>query len=506
MVPAATTRLPNGAVDREAEQRKNTQRRLLRVSGTSRLQFANKPCSQTASPIIRNKKDDLTKRRKQVDKALQSACARQEKTRRPRDYLSRQYIVKLDQALARREARLLRARTKAKRLYKWAPSIERHFDLNLHDNYLSKIVRRLGSSLPDRKLPFQPGEFDDGTSSGASQGDDVNSRADMASDSHRDFPFDTSIVDNARYSDSDCDFGNTVPIEHGFNNGSAKVDSGQSCAGLDGAVDQMDRVHGNKTKRKFGLTPNGLTTEQERRKKAKKEHAATKQNDTASHSKSTQSEEDAPFGQQAAIDSIPRPSKLPKVMIKTMTDRHGTGHSSAKSSTNDAMVDRTTTDSATTEDMSLAKIIGKATTDDKIAPADSITPAQPSKVPANLPWYQIHAKRQLQDDFNDCVRTRPKNRCRQRQKLHYMSGACASPHSLVSGDTPCPQDFSPPSHQSSAASYKTRTLHKRKAGGSHRKNRSQKETPQSRPILHSSRFSALPKARTARSSFQKTGN
>lgn len=499
------------------------QPQLLGVSAKSKLQLA-KPLTAKARRIIENKTSKLIKKRNEVDAWLRSEANRGNALK-PTDYLPREHYVKLDDALARREARHLHARTKAleerERLYKWDPSTERKIDVDLLTDYLFKFKRHLGSYLPDRELPLRAGERDDDCSSAGSGDDDTplksgesgdeSSSTSSDDDESGDESSSTSSNDDEdaedggndeadgpsanpaspATTDNDSSLGHSSESDSN-NVGSTNGDKETSRINMDGAFD--DHVQ-KSNKRKVVNGQTDLKAEQgqcKKVKKAQKEQAAPGNNDkTTLGSQSLQSsvsEVDGISGNQASIDSMPQSKKLPRITINSPTDSR--------------------------------------TSDETSVPATSSTPtcsiptnSAPDDAAVVLPWYILHARRGLEDDFDDCVTDIPQNSRRYRRKQpkkqpkkgkigkqyeeipEYMAGALAtSPRSLVRGGLPTPQTSSSPTAQSPAAGSESHTA-RTPPGASSRKTKPHQRRP-------TSLSSSVPhnKARLAKASTQMTGN
>lgn len=384
---------------------------ILGVSGRSKLQLA-KHLTPKARRIVKNKTEKLMKKRSKVDATLQQEAARDDDSLRPADFLTRQHIIRLDDALARREARHLRTRAKAieerERLYKWDPSTERQIDLDLLRKYHFIFQRHLGSSLPERQRPGKASELDDDTD--GSDGDEADGRADVPGTPSNSGSSSGTSSSSDNDSDSDNDSGsdsdgasdsseskNDDAVAPGSKNGSTNGSNDLLPTNLDGAFD--DYVQEKPKKRK---QESSVTLEQVQRKKAKR---AKKEQDVGSQflqsSMFPANEEDNSKDNStgtAAIDSMSQSKKPHKMNINTNT---------------------TTTATATA-----------TTTND-------------------TPWYQTHAQRQLQPDFNDLVSFRPNSRYYHPKKdTATMGGARnASPRSIRSGGLPSPEATSSPASQ-----------------------------------------------------------
>lgn len=525
MAPAAsaTTGGSSTAAAAATTQAVPFQPHLLGVSAKSKLQLA-KPLTAKARRIIAKKTSKLIKKRNEVDEWLRSVADRSDALK-PTDFLPREHYVKLDDALARREARHLRTRTKAledrERLYKWDPSTERKIDVDVFTELLFKFKRHLGSSLPDRDLPLKAGERDDDSSSNSSgdedssaecvkshgesssagpddekeKGDEEDSEDDEAggssdiSESSAD-SIDATIDDsdsdsNSDHSssDSDSDAENTVG------------DKGLASANVDGAFDDHVKTRVKSNKRKLSDGQTDVTAEQGRRKKVKKaqkERVATGSNDTSTlESQSLQSS--APklpssavggiSGNQTSIDSMPQSQQLPKITINDESANH--------QSDDDNKHDTTTSDSTSPP---------KSGSDAPSTGSTVPTSSPPDDTDVVLPWYKMHARRSLEDDFDDCVRdmsrrkpSKGRNEVQHGEMPEFMSGALIT--SPVRGDLPTPSTSSSPRQAPSPA--KSSKL--KSPGVSKTKPRQRHSSSLSHSVPHN-------KTRLAKASAQMTGH
>lgn len=144
------------------------------VDGKSKLQVA-KPLTKKARRIVTNKTIKLIRRREELDRDLLAEAERKFEDLDGNDWLPRENLLRRCDAVAKREKRHLRSRTRAleerTRLYKWDPSTERAHDLDLIRELLWKFKRNLGPYLKEREKTLQE---DDGESSsaGSDSGDD----------------------------------------------------------------------------------------------------------------------------------------------------------------------------------------------------------------------------------------------------------------------------------------------------------------------------------------------
>lgn len=388
---------------------------MPKILAPSKLELS-RPFTNKIRRIITNETDKLIKTRTDLDDAIREATERGEDGPKNSDCLSREDVLKLSDALTRRETEHLRLRNKLiekrKQLYKWDPSPERKVDLELLEALQWNFKRNLNTCLIVRERLLRP-HLAGKTTSTNRDTKDQNEAAGKVGEA---------------IGSSSKDAG----VEH---DGSAKEELegalSEAVSTLDGAFDDFAR---NMTKkRKVADGPSDLKLEKERRKKLRKGRTADKKQTTSLGGQNLQSslsslgsrEDPDSSGDKAAIDSMFQNNKKPHANGKKAYVR-----------VDEPQVSNTTTTSSSHDIISLAKSEGTEHRD--IQTQSSIVKTSGSKKePLIEPWYKLHARAMMDPDFDDLVFYRPNRRKRPHSDV-YVHGALRDLRDVVSDNPPLP--------------------------------------------------------------------
>lgn len=438
MAPAVRAHRPGGAV--AALPKHHTAKRATSlphgIDGQSTPDLP-KPLTHEARRTLANKTNKLIKMRNKLDRALRREAERGQIRLDPSGRLSRKDVLTLRGALAKREAKHLRARSKAiikrERLYKCDPSLERKIDLALLQALQGKLKHSIIASLPDRERPLRRGKSDSNTSSDTSDGSgEEGVHAEGGPKSVADSgPSSTKVNSEQDHSREDSSAGATR----------------QSTSSMDGAFDDCCREESKK----------GDLIAKEPRKQAKKERTTDKPQTNVPGSQAHQpsltstyfQDEEAEYaGDLAAIDSMP-PSKKKlktygnKARFKTLhiKETHANGTAALSASSNDLLPAKTSSFES--------------------GPANCPFPTQSPRIeklaaqndPLFEPWYKRHARAIMDPDFDDLVYDRPSRKRKRSRGDEHVHGAMPDPRNVVSGELPLPTppDSSQVSSQSCSA-------------------------------------------------------
>lgn len=388
---------------------------MPKILAPSKLELS-RPFTNKIRRIITNETDKLIKTRADLDDTIKEATERSEDGSKNSACLSREDVLKLSDALTRRETEHLRLRNKLiekrKQLYKWDPSPERKVDLELLEALQWNFKRNLNTCLFVRERLLRPHVAGKNTST------------------NRDTRAKDEVVDQvAEVTDSSSkDAG--VELD-----GSIKEElegaQSEALSSLDGAFDDFAR---NLTKkRKASDEPSDLKLEKERRKKARKERTADTKQTTSLGGQNLQSslsiagpQEDQDIsGGKTAIDSMFQNNKKPHANGKKACVR-----------VDEPQVSNTTATSSSHDIISSAK--SKGTEPKAIQTQSSIVKTSGNKnEPLIEPWYKLHARAMMDPDFDDRVFFRPNKRKRPHSDV-YVHGALRDLRDVVSDNPALP--------------------------------------------------------------------
>lgn len=406
---------------------------MPKIVAPSKLELS-RPFTNKIRRIITNETDKLIKTRSDLDDALKETTERGESDPKTGGRLSREDVLKLGDALSRRETEHLRLRNKLiekrKQLYKWDPSPARKIDLELLQALQWNFKRNLTACLSARERLLRPHMAGDVASTNCDRKDQDE----------------TTSKGGEALGLSKKDAG----VEHDDSDKEElEVARPEAVSTLDGAFDDFARQMTKK--RKAPDEPSNLRVEKERQKRARKERAADGKQTTSSGSQSLQaslsssSPREGPdnSGTKAAIDSMFQSNKNPHVNGKETCNRAGEPQAGI------------TTTSPSHDTISSAKSKG---TEAKVTQTQSsfVKISDNKNEPLIEPWYKLHARAMMDPDFDDLVFHRP-NRKRKRPQPHsdvYVHGALRDLRDIVSDDTPLPTP--PLSSPSLSPSYPTK--------------------------------------------------
>lgn len=435
---------------------------MPKILAPSKLELS-RPFTNKIRRVITNETDKLIKTRADLDDAIKEATARGEDGPNNSDCLSRENILKLSDALTRRETEHLRLRSKLiekrKQLYKWDPSPERKVDLELLEALHWNFKRNLNTCLSVRERLLRPHVAGKTTSTNR----DTRAKDEVAGE-----------VDEATGSSS-----KDAGVEH---DGSIQEElqgaQSEAVSTLDGAFDDFAR---NMTKkRKASDEPSDLKFEKERRKKAKKERTADKKQTTSLGGQNLQSsltslgsqEDPDSSGDKAAIDSMFQNNKKP----------HNNGKKACVRA-DEPQVSDTTATSSSHDIISSAKSKG---TEPIQTPSSIVKTSSNKNEPLIEPWYKLHARAMMDPDFDDRVFHRPDRR-KGRHSDVYVHGALRDLRDVVSDNPPLPTPpvSSPSLSPSSSTKCETGKVDKPLGETNRRKNKAQhsNERKKYRPSL-----------------------
>lgn len=386
---------------------------MSKILAPSKLELS-RPFTNKIRRIITNETDKLIKTRADIDDAIKEAADRGKSVPKSSDCLSREDVLKLSDALTRRETEHLRLRNKLiekrKQLYKWDPSAERRVDLELLEALQWNFKRNLNTCLSVREQLLRP----HGTGNTTSTNRDTDDK-DVAS---------CKIGEAPGLSSKDAD------VEK---DGSPKEElegaRSEAVSILDGAFDDFARSMTQK--RKASDEPSGLKLEKERRKKARKERTADKKQTTSLDGQDLQSsllslgsqENPDSSRDKAAIDSMSQNNKQPHANDKK-----------ARARADEPQVSTTTATNSSHDTICLAK--SKGTEPKAIRTQSSIVKISGNtNEPLIEPWYKLHARAMMDPDFDDLVFHRPRRNKRPHSDV-YVHGALRDLRDVVSDNPP----------------------------------------------------------------------
>ncbi|KAJ4420066.1 hypothetical protein N0V82_004638 [Gnomoniopsis sp. IMI 355080] len=388
---------------------------IPKTSTPSKLELS-KPFTPKIRRIITNETDKLIKQRNEINQAFLKETNRSQNDPKPSDWLSRDDILKLSDALSIRETEHIRMRNKLiakrKQLYRWNPSSERKIDLELLQALQWSFKRNLNTCLSDGERLLPPQEVD---------GENPND-ANKACQNEAGFKIDANLGSAGQNADSDKG--------GSHNDGRPEGTQMESISNLDGSFDDYAREMSVK-KRKLTDDSSDVKVKKERGKQAKKEQRTNIDQTTCLGSPSlsssgSQNAEAQNTGDIAAIDSMFQSKK--KLKVNDNKDHVKMGKSD---------VSETTNTSSSSDNISLIKTkdskINATQTKSSIVRTSSI-----QKESLIEPWYKLHARAMMEPDFNDMVYYRPSRKRKRPQSDVYVRGALPEPREVVRGGWPLP--------------------------------------------------------------------
>lgn len=401
MATVAIAQQPNGAVAFTPK-----------TSAPSKLELS-KPFTPKIRRIITNETDKLIKQRKELDEALLQEARQSQNDPKPNDWLSREDILKLSNALSRREAEHIRMRNKLiakrKQLFRWSPSPERKIDLELLQALQWSFKRNLNTCLSDGERPVTTKEV--GSNIAGNKGIQNETGPQI----------DANLGASGQIADSDKDDSN--------NHGRLEGTQTEPISNLDGSFD--DHARETLKKRNLHDGPSESKIKKERRKQAKKEQKTNIDQTTCLPSPSLsssefQNEEAQNTGDIAAIDSMFQSNK--KLKVNGNEDHVKTEKPDASENTNI---------SSLSDSIPLIKTKNSKTNaaQNKSSIAKTSSTQRESLIE---PWYKLHARAMMDPDFNDMVYYRPSRKRKRPQNDAYVHGAIPEPREVVRGGWPLP--------------------------------------------------------------------